>query len=324
MAYDPHGWEWYTDARAGKDVPVTPGQPMTGFFIYRPAKGAPPKPVAIFYKAGELRVKVAEKLINYGHDIWLSVARRTIDYDVYTAVMAGGAWPQEILVTLESGEVQSSMTSDGLSRPNSGDAEKDFLELTGNMKEWTERAEKIITVGVPKNKAEADAAADVATKLIEMAAEADKKRLAATATWRENTDLENNRWWQTIRPANDKGAALKGLVKRWADIENDRLRKEAKATAEAAAKAAPAGPDAPAAAPFVPPAPVTAGTRKAVHAVKRKVAKITDLPKLAAYLAGMETPPKDFVDACTLAAYRLLNASVPVPGATLDSEESYR
>lgn len=315
--YDKNGWDWYNDSLAGIEVPVHPGQPMRGFFALRNSKGTVPVPLAYWYDGEELRCKIGDTNVAYGHDKWLSVARHTIPHAIYEAVRKGGAWPAEILVTLESGEVQSSMTNVDMRGHNSGDAEKDFRELTGNIQEWMERAKALKKVGQPNNQTEADSISDVATKLVDLTNEADKKRLAEGDPLREELANINTRWGTYIKPGVTLAADLKTIVHVWIKAENAKRAEEARIANE---KAAAAG----ATEPVVVPVKVSAGTRKAVTSVNRRVVEITDIKKLSAFLAAMQTPPADFIEACTNAAYRLLNASVEVPGAKMNNKESAR
>lgn len=315
--YDKNGWEWYQDSLAGIDVPVHPSQPMRGFFALRNSKGTVPVPLAYWYEGEDLHCKIGNTSVAYGLDKWLSVARHPIPHDVYIKVREGGAWPSEILVTLEDGQVQSSMTGVDMRGHNSGDAEKDYIELTGDIREWSDRATKLKKIGQPKTKVEADSMADVATKLLEFIEKADAKRLEAGAPLREEIENLNTKWNNHIKPGKQLGADLKVLCALWLKAENAKRAEEARVANEAAKAAG-------ATEPVVQATRVTAGTRKAVTIVRKRVVKINDIGKLAAFLASMETPPQDFIDAMKAAAYRLLNASMPVPGATLETEESGR
>lgn len=315
MAYDKNGWNHWIDNLDGKDVPVHPSQPMRGFYARRVSDKEAPQAIAFDWDGpgDSLRCWVNGAPVAYGLDVWLSCARKPISHEVYIAVVKRGEpWPAEIRFEAADGTVQSTQIGS-----NSGGDED--ATLKGNIQEWIDRAKAAQKAGAPKTSDEADTLSDLATKLVELAGEADKRRLARTKSLRDQTEEINTEWFKVARPASAIAGELKALVGIWQQAERKRRQEEAdKAAAEAAAKGQPA-------ATVAPPAPVMSGTRgKRVAAVKRKVVVISDLPKVAAFLASMEKPPVDFVDAVKAAAYRLLNASITVDGATLETQESIR
>lgn len=181
---------------------------------------------------------------------------------------------------------------------------------------------------------QADKAANFAALLGELEKEAEALHKVEKAPWLEGGRTVDAAW----KPLIEKAATSKGRVKRdyvtpylvekqkridaEAKAERDRIAAErAKAEQEAAA----AGVEPPA--PELPPAPeperVKAGTRGGRATALRtvKVAEITDLAALAAFLCGLNPPPADFVAACKSAAEKMMKAGVTVPGAKLNDEQ---
>lgn len=320
--YDKADFQWWKDKKAGMDLDIYPDQPMTGFYAYRPGgKIEVPLAAAIWYRPdGSLACKVGTKTVDYGLDVWLSSANNPIDHDVYLAVVNGGAWPSEVLVKLSDGKVESSMTKGGIGH-NSGDLDKDFLALSENIKEWSDRAKKIKKAGAPKTQAEADTAADVATKLSDLLKEADKKRAEQSKPFLDKQREINATWNKMIEPASPLVGDVKALCLVFDRAERKRRQDAADAANAELAKNAASGAEPPAA---LVAAPVRMGTRRAVTAVNRSVCEITDIKKLALFMVSMESPPPDIVKALTDQAYKMLRADVAVPGAQLKKVESAR
>lgn len=312
--YDKNEWEHWQDNLAGLEVPIHPSQPMRGFYARRTSKDQVPQAVALDYTPDDtLRCWINGKAVAYGLDVWMSCATHPIDFDAYQDVVAGKPWPQEILVKLDDGSVQSSMTGGKGHNVGADPA----TTLKGNITEWLDRAKALKKLGAPKTKDEADTLSDVATKLSEMGSEADLQRKAANEPYRVKVEEINAEWNAYSRPAIESSKELKALVGIWITAENDR-RKEEAFKANEAARAKGATED------VVAVTPVRAGTRRTVSSVNRKVVKITDLKKVAEFLASMETPPKEWWDATNAVVYRLLAAGATVTGAELETKKGMR
>ncbi len=181
---------------------------------------------------------------------------------------------------------------------------------------------------------QADKAANFAALLGELEKEAEALHKVEKAPWLEGGRTVDAAW----KPLIEKAAASKGKVKRdyvtpYLVEKQKRIDAEAKAEreriaaerAKAEQEAAAAGVDAPPVEEPPPPEPerVKAGTRGGRATALRtvKVAEVTDLPALAAYLAGMSTPPAEFVEVCKKLAEKMMKAGVTVPGAKLNDEQ---
>lgn len=324
MTYDPKTFAWWKDALAGKSPPIHNDQAMQGYYAFRPSKNAPPLPVALWYsKDGELLCKIGADPHRHGLEIWLGCARNPIPYDVYQNVLAGGEWPNEIRIETATGS-ESSMTSGKRANGNGEDAGlghnsgDDYTALTGNIKEWVQQGQKIVKKGAPDTKAEADAASDVATKLVELSQEADNARIAEGRPHFDRYREINGKWNEFISDAKQVSRDLKTLVGIFIKKENERLREEARKVQEAAT-AAGASEEVTIAAPEV-----RVGTRKAISMVSQTYVEISDRKKVFEYLAAMEQPPQDVMEAVEKACLRLLKASVQVPGAKLETRKVAR
>lgn len=339
-AYDPKSFAWHADAMKAKlDTtgeiqypPIYNDTAMTGTYAFRPDKKKAPKAVFFWYSTttGDLMCRVDNHPIKAGLDIWPGCSRFPISRAVYDAVIDGGQWPHEIQVQFEDGTVDSTLTAGP--GHNSGDDEKDLAALKGNIAEWSERAKLAIRKGAPKNQVDADALSDIATKLREMLGEAEKRRLQVTDPLHKKWKDEVERWTSFIKPAQPYVTNLLGLVDVYLKAENKRRADEARAAqdaaaAEAAAKVqkAQAGEPIKSVEELIPPKvatppPATAGTRKTVRSVTRKVVTFSDFKAAAAFFCGMEKVEPDIMAAISYNAHKLLSAGVPVPGASFEPE----
>jgi len=333
MAYDPKGETWYREALAAvadttgqsKFPPIPNDQPMYGFYAYRPSKKEAPKAVAFWYGAqtGALLCRIGTQNVKYGLDIWPSCAKHPIEYAVYKEVVDGEPWPHEIRFDDATGTTHSTLASIG---HNSGDAASDYEAIKGNVQEWSDRAKAAIKKGEPTNQVDADALADLATKLADFLAEADKMRLAETdplyKAWKDAME----KWTSWIKPAQPYVGNLKALVHGFIKKETARRNEEArKANEEAAARAAASAPAgvatvAPEPVQTVAPVPVSVGTRKKVTSVNREFVVLKDIKATAAFFCSQENVNPDIYEAVRKAAYHALKAGLDVPGATLEKD----
>ena len=181
---------------------------------------------------------------------------------------------------------------------------------------------------------QADRAANFAALLGELEKEAEALHKVEKAPWLEGGRTVDAAW----KPLIDKAATSKGRVKReyvtpYLVEKQRRLDAEAKAEreriaaerAKAEQEAAAAGVEPPVVDNLPPPEPerAKAGSRGGRATALRtvKVAEITDLAALAAFLCGLNPPPADFVAACKSAADKMMKAGVTVPGAKLHDEQ---
>lgn len=181
---------------------------------------------------------------------------------------------------------------------------------------------------------QADKAANFAALLGELEKEAEALHKVEKAPWLEGGRTVDAAW----KPLIEKAATSKGRVKRdyvtpYLVEKQRRIDAEAKAEreriaaerAKAEQQAAAAGVEAPPVEEPPPPEPerVKAGTRGGRATALRtvKVGEITDLPALAAFIAGMSPPPAEFIEVCKKLAEKMMKAGVTVPGAKLNDEQ---
>lgn len=306
--FDPKTFAWWKAALAGKEVPMHLKEAHQGYYAYRPSEKAVPLPVALWYDKGTglLRCKIGDAIApKPGIEYWPMVMRNPITFAIYESVMKGEPWPNEIRFETADGGTQSSMIGH-----NSGD---DDETLFGNIAEWKQRLAKAMKTPI-KTQEDADALADIATKLRELKDEADKRRKETTKPLRDEVDSINDRYNKHIEPAAFVVSSALASVKKWVREEKDRQAAALKA-AKAAAKSA--GVEMP----EVQAANVSAGTRKKVVTFFKDVAVIEDWPKVMASIAALDAIPNDVQTVITAAAERLLKAGVKVPGAKLEKKE---
>jgi hypothetical protein len=332
MVFDPKTFDWWEAALESKAdttgqtpyPPIYNDTPMTGTYVLRPSKTEMPKAVIFWYgsQTGALLCKIDGQSVKYGLDIWTKCARAPLEREIYDGVITGAPWPEEI--RLESGD--STMTAGP--GHNSGDTEKDLASLKGNVDEWIDRIKKAVKLGTPATQADADAVADLGTKLGDLLSDAEDKRKSITdplyKVWKDEMGK-----WEWITPSKTYVANAKGLANAFIQAETKRRKDEAdainaKAAEAAAAEAAKAGKPAPAEAvapvATVQPVTVRAGTRKTVVSAKRKVVKFDDFKAAAAFFCAMDPVPPGILEAVKYSTLQLLNAGVKVPGATIDTE----
>lgn len=343
MVYDPKTYGWWQemmDAIADttgqtKRPPIYNDTPMMGTYAYRPSKNEAPKTVIFWYAGnGDLKCQIDGQSVKYGLTIWRNCAEHPITRELFDEVRAGGAWPSEIV--LASGE--SSMTPG--KGHNSGDVDKDRDALKGNVDEWIDRIKKAAKLGTPGTQAEADAIADLGTKLNDLLSDAEAKRTAIT-TPLFKAYKDANEAWNWITPAKTYVTNAKSLAhafimaeKARRQAEADKINAEAEAQAQAEAAKRDSGKPAddfadtrsdqrehkPATVAMVQPVPVFAGTRKKVTSANVRKVEFTDMNAAAAYYFAMDPVPPRLLEAMTQITYSLLHAGVVVPGAKFTTE----
>ena len=290
-------------------------------------------------------------------DLFSRCCRDAVTEADYRAVMDGGSWPDQVAERtaeqrqpepdrLGPTETQEAMYGQG----RAPDAPENVRATPGNNSAAVEASqvmsERIADVleqfaawlkdlpdGKITTQAQADKAANFASLLADLEKEADTTHRGEKEPWLIGGREVDGRW----KPLIEKAAEAKKRIKNnyvapylaeqqrkaeaEAKAERDRLAAEhARQAQEAAAK----GEDAPLPPPKVEVTKVGAGTRggRATGLRVVKVAEITDLPALAAYLAGMTNPPADFLDTCRKLAEKMMKAGVAVPGAKLNDQNT--
>jgi len=293
-------------------------------------------------------------------DLFSRVCRDAVPEDVYRAVVAGTPWPDEVAERAPAErigptETQTAMYGQGKaadaptttvagSEPgndratigdNSGAAApaqimaERIADVNQQVADWLKSIGGKITTDE-----QADRAANFAALLGELEKEAEALHKVEKAPWLEGGRTVDAAW----KPLIDKAATSKGRVKReyvtpYLVEKQRRLDAEAKAEreriaaerAKAEQEAAAAGVEPPVVDNLPPPEPerAKAGSRGGRATALRtvKVAEITDLAAVAAFLCGLNPPPADFVAACKSAADKMMRNGITVPGAKLNDEQ---
>jgi len=251
-------------------------------------------------------------------DLFASCSKSPISFETFMAVKDSGVWPDAV----EPPAASIGDNSAGMSEDERIAAE--IKDLSEQFDSWLEKIGKIET------QEQADKAANYAEEFSKLEKEATAAHKTEKDPFLEGGKAVDAKWKPLAAKAGEGKSAAKSALTPFLD-EQDRLRLEAEAKKraldeehrKAKAKAAMAGappPPAPKPAP-VPPVRTSAGSGRKTALKTYKVTEVTDLPALAAYLATMETPPVEFIEACQKAAARLLTAGATVPGATQRDEK---
>lgn len=341
--FDPKTWGWWKAAKEQKkkgvrrpDLPVHDGVLHQGFYAAKRAKGGDLLPVAIWYNGdGDLKCTIgaddkkpmpASK--EQAYKVWLACCYNPIDEAVFRSVVAGAPWPEEIIITYEDGRIDSSMKGHNKSDDND--------TILDDIQEWIDRATKFKKKGAPQNKVEADAIADVASKLGELCSEADKVRTLLNRPLLDQQNANNTKFNAKINPGKSAVRDLKTLINIYIDKEDQKRREEEaarrqKEMEEAASKAPSSGeliPDPEPPKRQAAPPRVQVGTRRAISQRVRKVlvweGDETAARKAALlhFLNTMENLRPDLAGIIDTMARNMLENGMKVPGATLKEETS--
>lgn len=289
-------------------------------------------------------------------ELFSQCCRDAVTEESFRAVMDGGAWPDEVAEREPAGkepdrlgptETQTAMYGQGKPADDAPENERATPgDNSGAATPATIMAERIADVnqqvadwlksigGKVTNDEQADKAANYAALLGELEKEAEAQHRVEKAPWLEGGRTVDASW----KPLIEKAAASKGRVKRdyvtpYLVEKQRRIDAEAKAERERIAaerakveqEAAAAGVEPPKVEEPPPPEPerAKAGSRGGRATALRtvKVAEITDLAAVAAFLCGLNPPPADLVDACKKAAEKMMKNGITVPGAKLHDEQ---
>lgn len=289
-------------------------------------------------------------------ELFSQCCRDAVTEESFRAVMDGGAWPDEVAERepaakepdrLGPTETQTAMYGHGKPADDAPENERATPgDNSGAATPATIMAERIADVnqqvadwlksigGKVTNDEQADKAANYAALLGELEKEAEAQHRVEKAPWLEGGRTVDASW----KPLIEKAAASKGRVKRdyvtpYLVEKQRRIDAEAKAERERIAaerakveqEAAAAGVEPPKVEEPPPPEPerAKAGSRGGRATALRtvKVAEITDLAAVAAFLCGLNPPPADLVDACKKAAEKMMKNGITVPGAKLHDEQ---
>lgn len=279
---------------AGEDLGCEEAKPESGFYRIRN------RPVAIWRDSqGVLIAKDGERTLLDELPIlqlWGYCHMAPISHEQYRAAMAGEPWPD-----------QHPDVVDRLhNRPPEG-----YELIRADIEDYCRSAQQLVAAGAAKSEDEAARADDLQAKLAELEKLADATRKAEKAPHEEAARSVDLRW----NPVRDAARQAKRDIKS-AVIEPWLLAKaaaERKALAEAAAatnSAPPAG-------------PVKASTKTGRVALRSsRVARIDDPALFITYLAAMDAPPPELIEAAQRIANRMAAAGIKdMPGVEVTSQQ---
>lgn len=253
-----------------------------------------------------------------------------VPHAVYTSVMEGNDWPIEHTARLTLKEVAAGIgMTEELGKAKTGSAsilganERAVIgdnsskaaphelllarinDLVSDRKTWLSGIG-----GAIATQEQADRAAAFAEAFGALEKEAvEAHRVAKEPHLKAGREVDKT--WKPIGDLADEAKrAAKALLTPYLKKQQDDAREAArKAAAEAAERQEPALVEP------IKPRAINGGRGVTLRTVRS--AAVTDLPKLAAYLAGMANPAPDFVEVCRKLAEKALKANIDVPGAEM-------
>jgi hypothetical protein len=317
-------WHWWRRALEGERGETTRGEPKSGF--YRDRNRA----CAIWRgEDGKLLASVtsgfcpkADDEIDEAFGFW---SRSPVSHEDYRAFAETGRWPDEIAPVAPPGI--------GHNQPPADPHESIMAEINEhveNARAWLkEIGGKIVT------QAHADKGGNYAVVFADLEKKADAARAAEKRPLDEAAKAVQAKWKPVVEAADEKKRWMKKATEDFLKAERARLdeierkrREEAaaaqRAAAEAAREAEAQGKPAPAAYVQDVPAPVVkarAGTKGTLALRTRKVNEITGVAEFSAYVAALDPPPAEFMEALQRVANRICAAGVKPPGVVTRIEE---
>ena len=273
-------------------------------------------------------------------ELFASCCKSPVSYEVYTAFVETGAWPEDA----------APAEIDGAQEPDNASIAPDAALAAELAKHQSAAREWLTALGhKPQTQEEADKAANFGAEFGAIETKAEKARKAEKEEILEAGRRIDAKWKAITDPAAVAKKWAKGLSDDYIKaesarraeatrIENERLAKEhaeavakAKREAEEAAAALPIGCDLPPVelppepAPVAAPEPVRVGTgARRSSLVKREVWRVVDVKSLLHFLADRNTHPASLIDAAQAFGEMLAKTGVEVPGLKSEIVESVR
>jgi hypothetical protein len=200
---------------AGGKVEINADNPQPGFYRWRPAKGEPFLPVAIWRDpAGALKclVRDKEESEQWAQSQWHWFATNAIAHELYQAVMGGAEWPD---VAPEVADLERSRI--GGNNPPDDDTAQGILDQIQTLAEALKAYKKIAS------DEDFTKAQTLRSAFLELSGKADKRREALKRPHLDAGTAIDNEWRPAItsgkKYADDLRAAMKAF-------ENERLAKQ--------------------------------------------------------------------------------------------------
>lgn len=304
-------FQHWRDALSGKAVEVHADIPQSGYYKLRNGKDGPWLPVAIWRKDGEIVCRVGREARDAA-EVWTWAAKHPVAKDDAKQAFATGAWPGDIGIGHNSGDVSLA---------------DEIAEARAQAMGWLAKS------GVT-DKVSADMAANYRARLLELSKRADVEREAKVRPHLDAQKTINAEFKPLVEGAKSDADTIRAALSRYlaaeedkarkaaaeaARIENERRMAEFKRQKDEAAKAALVADDpAPAADPempaFVVPEPVKmqAGGQRGKKASLRSLTRyaITDYAAALAHVQGHA----DVVAAVEKVAFAQARSGAVVPG----------
>lgn len=205
-------YAYWRDALEGKFGPVHDGRPQPGFYRKRKFKGGPWQRVAIWPENGEMLALCDGARVD-ASEIWTWVCMNPITHELYTAVDGGATWPDD----------------PGLGH-NAPPADSDFETLEGQVAAALDLASRVKDI---KDQDEADKAANLRDRLLELSKAADEKRRAEKKPHDDAAKAVQQKWLPLVDSPKAAAARLRGELTGYLQAEERRKAQEAAQAAEA-------------------------------------------------------------------------------------------
>lgn len=307
-------WAWWQSALAGQPGAIHENEPEQGF--YRVKNDA----VAIWHEGGATMALRAGRPVDAA-EVWTYACRRPISHELYTSVVDGGAWPEQI-----DAEVAAAAPA-GIGH-NSGEPHEVALdELDALDRAWSTWLQSI--GGAIRDETD-DAKADTFQKRFhDLMKKADETRDAMKrphleagrqidATWKpviQHAETAKRRVGEAVLPYRKARDEARRADERAAAEETARKRREHDEAVAAAAAASAPPPPPPEPEPALAARPVKKGFREV------KVLVVTDLAAATASILKHDAQNQDLVNAVRVVARRLLDAGIKVDGVEIRTEQ---
>jgi hypothetical protein len=281
------------------------GQRQEAVAIWRDTSGKLLARVLTRRPDGSLNVDKFDDEAHIAEHIFSFCCRRAIEHDEYLGFLREVRWPEDIERTdrNESGEQDPLQSLD-----------MELADLLQRANAFTESIHA--TVG---DDVSSDRVANYGIAIADVEKRANAAREAEVAPHLEAQRKANARWRDLLDRASKGKANLKGMLTSYLSA------KKAKALAEQEAAEAKAREQRkrgePVDLPRAQPSAATAGTQGRVSLRSRTVYEVNDVKALFAFLASLNNPPADAVEACRKAGEKLARAGMTVPGLSARIEE---
>lgn len=197
-------YQFWRDALAGKEQPISADHPQPGYYKARKGKGGPWTPVAIWEKDGALVARFGPEMAN-PLDIWTWCSGNPVSKDDAKHAFEHGIFPGEI-------------------GHNSGD-----LSLAEEIKDAAKQATDWLKSTKIADKVSADTAANMRSRLLELGKKAEEEREEKVRPHLDGQKAVNGKYKPLVDAATSAAGALRDALTQWMRAEEAKARAEAEA-----------------------------------------------------------------------------------------------